>query len=93
MRNRALRVSALRITPPSPGDQDRGLVAFLKFRVGGIELDGVTLRRRRDGRLAICYPSRRDARGRRHPFVRFGEAERRSVERQVLEILGAEVSP
>jgi hypothetical protein len=88
-----LQVSHVRLSPPSLGDKARGVVAFLRFCIGGIELDGVTLRRQRDGKLMLSFPARRDSRGRQHEYVRLGDDERRSVEGQVLRILEARISP
>jgi len=93
VRTRPLQVTALRITPPAPGDKDRGLVAYLRFCIGGIEVDGVTLRRTRHGDLELAFPARRDSQGRLHAYLRLDDAALRSVEEQIFKVLGAEVAP
>jgi hypothetical protein len=47
-----------------------GLLGYISCTVAGLRLDGITLRRRRDGSLGVSYPCRRDRRGRRHAIVR-----------------------
>ena len=60
------------------------------FRVA-LALDGVALRRTRDGRRTLSFPARRDRQGRDHPYVRPLSTEARSaIERQVLDALGLE---
>lgn len=84
-----LTLTSVGLTTASPTEIRTGLLGWLTVVVNdAILLDGVTLRRTRDGRLALSYPSRTDARGRRHHVVRpIDDAARREIERQVLERL------
>ena len=93
MRPHPLQVTALRITPPSLHDAARGLIGYLRFCIGGIEVDGVTLRRTRHGNLELAFPARRDSQGRLHAYLRLDDAALRSVEEQIFKLLGAEVAP
>lgn len=85
-----LAITSAGLTPASPTEARTGLLGWVTAVVNdAIMIDGVTLRRTQDGRLALSYPSRTDARGRRHHVVRpIDDAARREIERQVLERLG-----
>ena len=58
-----------RLTPAAPSEQARGLLAYLTIIVGGLRIDGVTLRRDAKGGLRLSYPERVDGAGRRHALV------------------------
>jgi DNA-binding cell septation regulator SpoVG len=85
-----LVVDDVRFTATSRADRDRGLLAYAAFRLNGaLQLDGIALRRTRDGRVALSFPCRRDRAGRRHPLVHpLTDAARRSIEVQVLAAYG-----
>jgi DNA-binding cell septation regulator SpoVG len=56
---------------------------------GKVLLDRIALRRTREGRLALSFPSRTDRDGRRHHVVRpLTDAARREIEAQILSSLG-----
>lgn len=61
-----------------------GLLGFVSCSVAGLCLDGLTLRRTRQGRLAVSFPCRRDRSGRKHPIVRPRDG---SLERAILAAL------
>ena len=84
------RVTSVRLTRAPDPDQERGLLGWVYFVLdGALALDGVALRRTRDGRRTLSFPSRRDREGRQHPYVRPLSAEARSaIEEQVLDALG-----
>jgi len=84
------RITRVRLVPAPGQDREKGLIGWLSFRLpGGLLIDGVTLRRTLDGRLALSFPARRDGRGAEHPILRPVSAEvRAAIERQVLEQLG-----
>ena len=76
------------VTQAPRADQALGLLAFLRFRVSDLVLDGVALRRGRDGRLLLSWPQRRDRAGRQHSIVRpAGDAERVALEQAVFDAL------
>jgi len=79
------RTSVTRVRPV-PAPDGAGRVGFVACTVAGLRLDGLVLRRTRGGRLALSFPCRRDARGRRHPFVR---PEGPGLERAILQALRA----
>ena len=66
-----------------------GLLGWASFVLGEtVRLDGVAVRRTRDGRLVLSFPSRRDRRGREHYLVApIDNAARLDIERQVLAAL------
>ena len=84
------------VTPAPRADQALGLFAYLRFRLDDLVLDGITLRRTRDGRLTLAWPERTDSAGRRHAVVRpAGDTERVALEAAVLAALAlpAEARP
>ena len=85
------RLRQIRFVPASERDRQSGLLGFASAAYGDLALDGLTVRRTRDGRLAVSWPSRRDGAGRSHPTVRpMGDAERAILEREILEAIGFE---
>ena len=82
------RITDLTVTEASRADQALGLLAFLRFRVAGLVLDGVALRRTRSGQLTLSWPERRDSAGRQHSIVRpAGDTERVALEQAVFAAL------
>jgi hypothetical protein len=63
-------VSHVRLSAASLEQGRSGLIGYLAFHYGGLQLDGVTLRVTARGRPTLTFPSRRDRAGREHPFVR-----------------------
>ncbi len=90
-------VSMQAFSSASPRDNELGLLGWVTLEVGGLLLLDVALRRTRGaGRLALSFPERRDANGRRHSLIRpVDDRARREIERQVLAMvrLGEEVAP
>ena len=71
-----------------------GLLGWLTFSIGPLQVDGVTLRRTADGRTTLSFPARRDRAGRQHFYVRpLNDDARRVIEHQVLRALGLEEIP
>ena len=82
-------VSIVAFSTSSADDMARGLIGWLSLRVGRIVLDGIAVRRTRDGRISLSYPERADRHGDRHPYIRpVDECARREIELQVLDALG-----
>lgn len=94
MRSLETAISNLRYAPASSRQRSEGLLGWVSFRLAGaFHIDGVALRRTRDGRLALSWPVRRDSRGRHHPLVRpLSDAVRINVERQVFARLREELA-
>lgn len=82
-------VSGVRFNSASLHDMRRGLVGYATFILNGdVRIDGVAVRRSRQGRLYLAFPARRDALGIDHPLVQpLGCQVRHQIERQVLEAL------
>ena len=87
----------LSFTSASADEQERGLLGWLSLDIDGLLLlDGVALRRTRNGRFALSFPAPRDGHGRRQARVRpLDDPARREIESQVLDALGyrREVAP
>ena len=85
-----ISISSVRLTPARERDIQSGLLGYVTCVINGvIRLDGIALRQTRDGRPTLSYPSRSDAGGQRHPFVRpITDAARRELEAQVFGALG-----
>lgn len=83
-------VSEVRFTAAPQGDVDSGLLGFVDFVLNGsIRLSNISLRRTRDGRLALSYPLRRDSVGHDHFVVRpIHDEAREQLERQIIGALG-----
>ena len=71
-------------------DRASGLLGWIAVTVvGGLRIDGITLRRTREGRLTLSFPERTDRAGRRHALVRPVNAEaRRALEGAIFDALG-----
>jgi len=85
-----LYVSGLHLLPASPDDSALGVLGFASFLINDrLRIDGVGVRRTRDGRLALSWPARTDRAGERHPLVRpIDDGTRLDLEAQVLAALG-----
>ena len=81
-------ITGLRVVLAGETDRARGLLGFASFTLGPVRLDGIAVRRTREGRLALSFPTRRDRFGRLHPIVRpVDDAARRALEAQVFSAL------
>lgn len=68
----------------SAEDERQGLLGYLTIFYGAVLIDGVTVRRTAEGRLALSFPERRDSKGRRHSVVRpIDDDARRAIEAAV----------
>jgi DNA-binding cell septation regulator SpoVG len=50
-------------------DEVTGLVGFVNVELGALRVNGIAVRRTRDGRIALSFPTRRDRHGREHAVV------------------------
>lgn len=62
------RIHDVAFTPVGPRDRARGLLGYVRCRLGGLRLDGLALRRTADGRRTLTFPVRRDRSGREHAY-------------------------
>ena len=80
-----VQISSIRFTPASSADVQTGLLGWVALVYGELRLDGIAVRRARDGDLVLSFPARRDRQGRDHAYLRpRDEAARREIEAQVL---------
>jgi DNA-binding cell septation regulator SpoVG len=86
---RTLQVSEVRSVWASAPLRATGLEAWVSFTLNGsLRVDGVTLRRTRQGARYLSFPSRWDGDGREHPYIHPLDAEDRAdLERQVFAAL------
>lgn len=83
----------IRLIAASDTDRAHGLMFFASFTLGPLRIDGVTVRKTRDGRHALSFPVRHDRLGRQRPIVRpIDDAARRAIEVQVFAVLGVDTS-
>lgn len=89
MRN-GIKITDVRFTPAGPEDAGKGMRGWITCIVNGrIQLDGITLRRTRGGRMALSFPARKDSEGNQHFYIRpLDNSARRVIERQVFQALG-----
>ena len=77
-------------TRGSAQDERDGLLGFVMAEYGDLVLDGITVRRTAEGRLALSFPARTDKAGRKHAYVRpIDDAARQEIEREVMSQLVA----
>lgn len=89
------QISEVRFSSGPATHVERGLLGWFSFVLNGsIRIDGVSLRRTADGRLALSYPARVDSSGREWRFIRpLSDTVRRDIEHQVLAAVGYEGGP
>jgi hypothetical protein len=86
----AIALSDVRYVPAASADAARGLLGFVSLTVDGtLRLDGIALRRRLSGELALSFPTRTDRAGKKHAYIRpVDDAARRAIEADVIGALG-----
>lgn len=85
----SVSITDVRFAEAPDGQQRFGLLGYVRFVLAdAVAVDGVALRRTREGRLALSFPVRHDARGRQHAVVRpIDDVSRRAIEAQVFAAL------
>ena len=63
---------SIEFSEASPGLRATGLLGWVSLRYGDLHLDGLTLRRTRDGRTVLVFPEHRTRGGRVRAHVRPG---------------------
>ena len=83
-------VTEVRFKSASPKEVHTGLLGWVSCTLNGtFYLDGITVRRTRNGRLALSFPMRHDVSGREHFYFRpVGDDARRQIEHGILSALG-----
>ena len=84
------KIADIKFVAAEGDDRAAGLLAWISCVIDDtVLIDGITLRRTLDGRLALSFPSRRDSSGRQHPIVRpLDDRARREIETQIFAALG-----
>ena len=87
-----IHISRVTFKAADPEDRAVGLVGWVTCKLNdALVVDGIAVRRTRDGRPTISFPARHDDTGRKHYVLKpVDEVTRRAIERQVLEALGIE---
>jgi len=82
-------VTAVCLTAASPARVRKGLQGFASCRYGDLTLDGIAVRRTRDGRHVLSFPVRHDRNGNQHHIVRpVDDDARQAFEAAVIKALG-----
>mgnify|MGYP003649823786 CR=1 FL=1 len=83
-------VSAIGFVRANDRDVRTGLVGYVTCVISDtLQLDGITLRVTADRRPTLSFPTRTDARGRKHPYVRpIDDDARQAIEAAVFDALG-----
>ena len=78
------------LTQAPAKDRATGLLAYASFTLDRVlQVDGIAVRRTRDGRLSLSWPNRTDSRGRRHPILRpRNDVARVEIERAFIAAVG-----
>ncbi len=64
-------VSSITFVLSNSDQRKTGLLGFVSFVINScMRIDGVAVRRTRKGHLTLSFPSRRDANGKQHPYIR-----------------------
>ena len=84
-----LSISEVRFVAANPRLRETGVEGWTSFTLSDrLRVDGVAVRRDREGRRYLAFPSRWDEAGREHPFIRpLGPDDRAEVERRVFEAI------
>ncbi len=80
-----ITVGQVQFTRAAPVDRAAGLLGWISCSIGVVRVDGLAVRRTRDGRLTLSFPR---GRGKRQPVRPVDDRARREIERQVLDALG-----
>ncbi len=85
-----VRITNVAFVSAGPKNAAEGLLGWITCVVNDtLVLDGLTLRKTRDGRLTLSYPARRDAEGKQHFILRpIDDGARLDLENQILTALG-----
>ena len=81
MPSQDLVVTSVRFTPASDPVQRSGVLGWVTCAVGTLVLDGITVRRTREGRLTLSFPR---GRGKYPPVRPLDDEARRAIEREIL---------
>jgi DNA-binding cell septation regulator SpoVG len=84
------RATVISFCPGRPLDVAAGLLGYARVQVGDLLIDGITIRRARNGRNVVSLPARRDRAGIEHSIVAPVSSEiGRDLEAQILSALRA----
>ena len=83
-------ISEVTFVAARPEQVAYGMLGHVTFVLNGtLKLDGITLRRTREGKPVLSFPCRRDRAGRDHPYMRpLSNGCRATIEQHVFAELG-----
>ena len=92
MLKRKMTISDVRFTSAGHFEVESGLLGWVQCTLNGsLQLDGLMLRRTREGRLTISFPARQDGSNRQHFYFRpLDNDTRLEIEQQIFKALGFE---
>ena len=87
-------ITNVAITLARPDHEKEGILAWLTCVIANIVvLDGIALRRTRDGRPVLSFPRREDSAGRQHPYIRAAASETgQQFERAIFKAIAKELA-
>ena len=85
-----IRISNVKFTPASPQEAKAGLRGSISCTLNGrLQLDGITLRHTRGGRMTLSFPFHQDKSGNQRFYISpLDDAVRKVLERQIFQALG-----
>ncbi len=88
-------LSSFKFSSASSRDVEGGLLGWVSFELNGVlGVDGCAVRRTRDGRTMVSFPTRKASDGTRHPILRPLDGETRNrLENAILGALKGELAP
>ena len=83
-----LHVRWIRFTDSSPSERRDGLLAYVHVAFDAFTADSITVRKTRDARLVVSYPSRPSKHSKKgHPiFLPTDPAVRKALEKEILDL-------
>jgi len=85
-----IKIDHVQFTPAKSNEVKSGLRGWISCILNGrIQLDGISLRKTRSGKLTISFPHRHDKMGNQHFYIRpLDSTARKVIQRQVFQELG-----
>ena len=87
---REIKIDRIELVTAGPEAAESGFLGWIRCRLNrSLLLDGIALRRTRDGRPSLSFPARRDGAGRQRFYLRPQDDEaREEIEYQIFVALG-----
>ena len=83
-----VQVSDVRFSAAGVELRREGLLGWVTCTVGNLVLDGITVRRTREGRLTLSFPARRGRGGEQHAYIRpLDDRVRQAIECEIIDAI------